>query len=254
VAYREWSAAGDGALACLWEHRIGVRRHVQRVVPDGCMDLIWSPATGRLELAGPDTAAFEVPMAPGTWMVGLRFRPGMAPPAVGLPADAVRDVHTPLRDLWGATADRLAEDLARAADPAELLRATALDRLRSPGIPPDPAAPALAALLARESVREAAARLGFSERQLRRRAHAAFGYGPKTLQRILRFQQALSLARRGLPYADIAAHLGYADQAHLAHDTRTLGGVSLTVLAPADQGWSGDGGRRRWGREATTRS
>ncbi len=327
MSYREWAAPSGSALACLWEHRVGDHPHVQRVVPDGCMDLIWSP--GLLELAGPDTAPFEVAMPPGTRMIGIRFRPGMAPPAIGLPADAVRDVHAPLRDFWGPTADHLTTAIEAAATltspditahptptastPAEqldtspgattrltttsdtpadrpgtspeltarlmgnldaadqlttapasvtdrpvdghaattgpgarprldrpvagfsggpggVLYAAVLDRLRAPAIAPDPAVPALAALLARESVRQAADRLGFSERQLRRRAHAAFGYGPKTLQRILRFQRALDLAHRGIPYADVAARLGYTDQAHLSHDVRALAGVPLTTL------------------------
>ena len=40
------------------------------------------------------------------------------------------------------------------------------------------------------------AALGLSERTLRRRCESAFGYGPKTLERILRFQQFLRLLRR----------------------------------------------------------
>ena len=38
-------------------------------------------------------------------------------------------------------------------------------------------------------------KLAFSERTLRRRFDDAFGYGPKTLDRILRFQRFLKLAR-----------------------------------------------------------
>jgi AraC-like DNA-binding protein len=231
VNYREWTAGRWPELACLWSHHVGAEPHVQRVVPDGCMDLIWIPASGRLELAGPDTAAFTVAMPPGSRMFGVRFRPGMAPPAIGVPADAVRDVHAPLRDLWGEEALRLADRLDAAADPAAVLRDAALHRLRTPVIRPDPAAPALAAgLSGQDPVREVAARLGFSERHLRRRTQAAFGYGPKTVQRVLRFQRALALAACGLPHADVAARLGYSDQAHLAHEVRDLGGAPLAVL------------------------
>jgi hypothetical protein len=42
--------------------------------------------------------------------------------------------------------------------------------------------------------------LGLSERTLRRRFDVAFGYGPKTLDRILRFQRFLHLVR-GSPEA-----------------------------------------------------
>ncbi|MGW5695942.1 helix-turn-helix domain-containing protein, partial [Streptomyces asiaticus] len=68
------------------------------------------------------------------------------------------------------------------------------------------------------------------ERQLHRRSLAAFGYGPKTLGRVLRLNRALDLARTGLPFAEVAATAGYADQAHLARDVRALAGVPLGRL------------------------
>jgi AraC-like DNA-binding protein len=72
--------------------------------------------------------------------------------------------------------------------------------------------------------------LGLSPRQLQRRCTTAFGYGPKMLSRILRMQRALVLARRGVPYAEVSVRSGYADQAHLAREARSLAGVPLTVL------------------------
>ncbi|NED34808.1 helix-turn-helix domain-containing protein, partial [Streptomyces sp. SID8499] len=67
-------------------------------------------------------------------------------------------------------------------------------------------------------------------RTLHRRALAAFGYGPKTLARVLRLQRALRLARAGVPYAACAARAGYADQAHLARDVKELAGRPLGRL------------------------
>ncbi len=58
----------------------------------------------------------------------------------------------------------------------------------------------------------------------------AFGYGPKTLARILRFGRALELARAEVPFAEAAARTGFADQAHLARDVKELAGVPLGVL------------------------
>jgi AraC-like DNA-binding protein len=72
--------------------------------------------------------------------------------------------------------------------------------------------------------------LGVSERQLHRRCLAHFGYGPKTVQRVLRFQDAVALARLDRPLARVAAEAGYADQAHLARDVKALAGVTLTDL------------------------
>lgn len=79
----------------------------------------------------------------------------------------------------------------------------------------------------------AADELGLGARQLHRRSLVAFGYGPKTLARILRLRRALVLARAGVPYAETALRSGFADQAHLARDVRELAGVPLTRLLGA---------------------
>lgn len=72
--------------------------------------------------------------------------------------------------------------------------------------------------------------MGLSERQLHRRSLAAFGYGPKTLARVLRFDRALALAQDGVPLAETAALAGYADQPHLAREVKALSGVPLGRL------------------------
>ena len=69
-----------------------------------------------------------------------------------------------------------------------------------------------------------AGQFSLSERTLRRRFEEAFGYGPKTLDRILRFQRFLTLVRASgdASGASLAAETGYADQAHLVRESRRL--------------------------------
>jgi AraC-like DNA-binding protein len=77
-------------------------------------------------------------------------------------------------------------------------------------------------------------RLDTSPRTLRRRCQETFGYGPKTLDRILRFQRFLRLARHsaGPRLVELAFAAGYADQAHLTREVRRLSGLSpKTILA-----------------------
>ncbi|MEV0617796.1 DUF6597 domain-containing transcriptional factor [Nonomuraea sp. NPDC050404] len=101
--------------------------------------------------------------------------------------------------------------------------------------PADPAAPAIAAALRQgRSVAEVAWDLGYSERHLQRRSLHSFGYAPKTLQRIVRFQHALRLARAGAPLAEVAVTAGYTDQAHLANDVKRLSGLPMSrLISPA---------------------
>ncbi|GGQ79423.1 helix-turn-helix transcriptional regulator [Streptomyces flaveolus] len=199
-----------------------------RVLPDGCMDLLWHD--GRLLVAGPDTRAHATDGAPGRW-AGVRFYPGTAPALLGVPAHELRDRRVDLADLWPATeARRLTARVNAASDPARGLEEAALSRAAGSG-PPDPLLRRIvAALDAGRPVAATADELGIGARRLYRRSLAAFGYGPKTLARVLRLQRALALARGGTPLAETAARAGYADQAHLARDVRELAGVPPVEL------------------------
>ncbi len=202
----------------------------KRILPDGCMDLLWDGRT--LSVAGADTHAQVFRSAPGAVMTGLRFPPGLAPRVLGVAADALTDQRVPLEALWPAGRVRRFEDVLGTADtPGRVLEAVALDHR------PEPDANELlvdevAALAGAGFGSAAIARhVGLSARQLQRRSTVAFGYGTKTLQRILRLQRALTLVRAGTRAADSAARSGYADQAHLARDVKDLAGVPLTALA-----------------------
>ena len=196
-----------------------------RVLPDGCMDLLWND--GRLLVAGPDTRAYVTEGEPSTW-AGLRFHPGAAPAFLGVPAYELRDQRVELTELWrAAEVRRLQGRVGTAADPATALEEVVLER----AAPPDPLLIRLVeALHAGRPVAATADELGLGARQLHRRSLGAFGYGPKTLARILRLQRALALARRGVPFAETAARTGFADQAHLARDVKELAGLPLREL------------------------
>ncbi|MEV6812027.1 helix-turn-helix domain-containing protein [Micromonospora sp. NPDC051296] len=201
-----------------------------RVLPDGCLDLLWSSRAGLL-VAGPDRTAFVSVSTPGERWVGLRLPPGVGPAVLGVPAIELRDRRVPLADLWGARQAATLADRAGTAAAAVLVEVAAR-RLRAAG-GPDPLGPRVAASLAAgATVTATAAEVGLDPRGLHRRSRHLFGYGPKTLARILRMRRALALARTGVPLAEVAARSGYADQAHLTRDVRALTGVPPTTLLP----------------------
>lgn len=210
-----WATTSDGAP--------------NRVLPDGCMDLLW--LGDRLMVAGPDTSAFLSIVPAGATVAGIRFAPGAAPGVLGLPAHVARDQRVPLAEVWDPALVRALEDqVGSAAAPARALeRVVAAHGRARPDVDP-----VLAEVVRRagrdESVGAIAAGVGLSARQLHRRSLDAFGYGPKLLARVLRLQRALALAREGTGLAAVAAHHGYTDQAHLARDVRDLAGTTLGGL------------------------
>ncbi|WP_394613258.1 helix-turn-helix domain-containing protein [Lentzea sp. JNUCC 0626] len=200
-------------LACLWTRTVSVPT-VQRVVPDGCTDLMWAPGSGALMVAGPDTAAQMASVSAGT-LYGVRLPPGAFPSVFGVPAHAVRDLRVPLAELVPS---------------ARLDSFSAMVAFCASRVVVDPALAATASLLRTSDVAAAAWEIGLSSRQLRRRCLDAFGYPPKVLQRVLRFDSAVRLAWAGEPFASVAVAAGYADQAHLAREVRALAGVPLGQL------------------------
>jgi AraC-like DNA-binding protein len=227
--YQEGPSRIAGAV--VWRSVRPVGAAPTRVLPDGCIDLIWSSVAGLL-IAGPDTTAQFATGPAGERYVGLRMPPGTGPAVLGIPADRLRNQRLPLAALWpdrlvGELTDRVAGGRAGAE-----LEAIAAARLRDAGGPDRGAELVARWLAAGRPVAAVAAELGVGARQLHRRSQALFGYGPKTLARILRMRRALALARAGLPAAEVAVRAGYADQPHLAREIRDLAGVRLGALVP----------------------
>jgi len=210
-------------ISCTWEQLIDAP-HEQRIVPDACVDLIWSGR--RLSVAGPDTRARVATLVPGTRIVGVRLRPGVAGAVLGRPAGEVCDEAPDARDVLGRDAtEALQAELEAGGDPHAVLR-RALE-LR-PRRAPDPLVRAAIAALDRPGARvaEVADALGLSARQLQRRVADAVGYGPKTLARVLRFRRLQALTESGRTLVELALEAGYADQAHMTAEVTRLAGLS----------------------------
>jgi AraC-like DNA-binding protein len=204
--------AAARVVACLWRQEVTAPE--QRVVPDGCVDVV-RLASGALFVAGADTGPLIQPLTPGDVAEGVRLRPGAAPSVLGVDATALTDRRVPLADL-GLT-------LPPGVPLVEALPLTTAD--------PDPLALRAGVLLAEADARVAtvARDLGLSERQLRRRVLSTVGYGPKTLARVARLRR-LTRTRGDLATRALAA--GYASQAHMGDEVRRLTGLTpATYLA-----------------------
>ena len=126
-----------------------------------------------------------------------------------------QDVATLIASLEATLAGAMPEQLS--TDKVMLAAFTLIERGPPPGAP-------LIPWLGRA--------LAMSERTLRRRFDDAFGYGPKTLDRILRYQRFRKLASSAprSSTAQLAVEAGYADQAHLVRESRRLTGETPRKL------------------------
>ena len=193
-------------------------------------------------------AAHDLPRSP---VLGLRDRPlevvqagpargvaiALTPPGAyalfGMPLRDLANSTAGFEDLLGRDAARLTERLAEHPDPALLDRFLGA-RLRDAPSPPRPVLGAwhrLTATRGRVRVETLAEETGWTRRHFTTRFREAFGFGPKTLARVVRLEHATALAGR-LPWPEIAHRCGYADQSHLNRDFRALTGCTPTDFAP----------------------
>ena len=205
--YREHAASPELAryVECYWTFRCRVDpagEEVTRVLPDGCMDLLFSLAepprgpggvsTGPT-LVGTMTQPATVTRSGEVDLVGVRCRPAGAAAFVEVLASTLTDGVVPLDAVWGPAAQSLWERLGETATPGE--RITILDRelqrrLGAARRLDDAVLHASEVLAARRggvSVDDLATAAGLGRRQLERRFLAVVGLPPRTACRVARY-------------------------------------------------------------------
>jgi AraC-like DNA-binding protein len=259
-------------IECYWQIRGdgGPGAAQNRVLPDGCMDVIFDlgdpqPSDGRGHryteyVVGAMREALVVRHTGRIDIMGIRYRPGCAASVLGVPAMELTEQVAELGEFWrdgGVIRERLAAEScdagvaernvavkAVAANEARKLlatRAALLERVliaQTRGAPgPDPVV-AEAVRWIRETkggvaVKEMERRLGVSERTLLRRFAAAVGLTPKESSRVARFLAAARALQRDprTSLARLAATTGYSDQAHFTREFNRLAGTTPAAYA-----------------------
>lgn len=166
--------------------------------------------------------------------IQVNFKPLGAHRFLGLPMDALAHRVVALEELLGAPARRLAEQLHDAPSweaRFELLDSLIAERFETG---PEPS-PGVAWTLRRleetggsVAIAALAAELGWSRRHLVAKFREQIGLPPKTVARILRFENVIRRLGEadGVRLAEIAYDCGYYDQAHLNRDFRDFAGTT----------------------------
>jgi AraC-like DNA-binding protein len=229
-------------VAAVWA--FAKNRHVHRVLPDGCMDIVL--LNHRARVVGAMQSAITIP-AKSEATLGIRLRPGEADRLFPGLASELTDSDALLTDLWGDDGRRLEDTLIALLDRATAQRLDAstmlrealptvekrlVDRLGSHSGAADMRTRVAASLLAQgASVADVAAHVNLSERQLSRRFVGRVGLSPKTFARVRRFQHAALLLKTGEALSGAAMLAGYADQPHFTREASALAGITPVGLA-----------------------
>ncbi|MFE4534808.1 DUF6597 domain-containing transcriptional factor [Streptomyces scopuliridis] len=191
------------------------------------------------EVAGVGLELFTQKLAGRGRVCGVQFRPGgFRPFAPGWPVSEWTGRRAPIAEVMPAADADLAAVLGP-PDAPEDTRVAALDTyLLGVGPRPDPRAAhamAVADRIRTDRTIRRVARLaeaeGVSVRSLQRLFAAYVGVGPKWVILRYRVHEALERAESEVDWAELAAELGYSDQAHLVRDFTATVGVPPTAYA-----------------------
>lgn len=210
---------------------------------DGVRDAQW------VSLGGLHTRAAMVEQ-PGRWAgVQVTLRPVGVRRLLGVPAADLPVGSWDARDLLGGEVERVVGELHAAPDwPARyaavngfLLRLAARAApVTSRHGPSAEVEEAWRLLTGRRdvAVAEVAATVGYSRRRLTQLLTAETGHGPKTLQRLARFdlarREVVAAASTGSSLAQVAARTGYYDQSHLVRDFHEFAGLGPSAWLAAE--------------------
>jgi len=167
------------------------------------------------------------------YAVGARFRPACFRPFLGSAVSALTDTHRPIVEVLGRSTDDLRAKVAATDDSAERVRLLA-DFLRADLPQPDPVASRLDDLVTQIAERPQLVRVaqvadlaGMSVRRLQHLFAEYVGAGPKWVIERRRLLHAVAgTGESSERLADLAADLGYADQAHLTRSFSATVGIT----------------------------
>jgi len=236
----------------LWYFAADLPHTRERVLPSGANQIVVSlcveetrwytgDAHDRAHSVGPAIfgGLFDRPVVIETagqrGCVGVAFHPGGAAAFLPLPVDETSGRLVALEDLWGRDGSVLQDWLLDAREPGAMLARmdALLLRRAQERLERDPAVELAVRELGRGArVGEVVSRLGVAHRRFISSFSQRVGLKPKAFARVRRFQTVLALLEEGWDWAGVAAHAGYADQAHLIRDFREFSGFTPSAYRP----------------------
>jgi AraC-like DNA-binding protein len=223
-------AALRGVVSSFWlSHRVGSET-ADVVLPNGRAQLVLDLDAGTALLVGPRTTCAQVQIPRTT--AGLAFTAMGLHGIADVPAHELVDEVVEVDELWGDS--RWLRHLEHARSTHELLSGLERETVRHLRTrAPDPRLVA-----AERAIRTGmepgfvATAVGADRRWLVPEFRHVLGVAPKHYQRIVRFQTVLRALRVAdpAPLATIAASVGYADQAHMCREFKSMAGVIPSQL------------------------
>jgi AraC-like DNA-binding protein len=252
MEYNTYAPSGDMAnfIKCFWTLEAPADEHPekQRIVPDGCMEMIFhygdkykqyldetsAIIQPRCFVFGQITSPLDIAPTGATGIFAVRFHPDGFTPFASQPIHAMENRAVPLEELFGQEGGQLANAVLKASGTPERIATVQgflEQRLTLPQTIDCIAKKSVAAMLelnGQVQVDELSERLNINRRQLERRFASVIGLSPKQLAKIIRLQATLKMLdnKHFTSLTSLAYENGYFDQTHFIKDFKEFTGVS----------------------------
>ncbi len=237
-------------VKCFWslEAPVSPVPERQRIVPDGCMEMIFHYGDPYRQyfnnetyiiqpsafVFGQLTAALEIAPTGITGIIAARFHPNGFAPFTDIPVSNMENRAVTLNELFGKEGTDLeaAVLLAQSNEVRiSIINHFLSGRLNTPETIDRVTQSSMDILLKQKgqlSVDELAEQIKVNRRQLERKFSAVIGMSPKQLSKIIRLQAALKMIEKQefTSLTSLAYENGYFDQAHFIKDFKEFTGMS----------------------------
>lgn len=205
---------------------------LKSIVPDGCTDIILTYSSigdePKISVVGQMTKYLEVTLCPNELYIGIRFNPGLLYPFLNAPFHELTDNIVELSLIKASLAHRLKQAGQANYKIREIEKQLlcAKQETKSVNTVIHYACQQILATGGAILVRNLATELGISERYLQKEFKKIVGVSPKTLSRIVRFNQLKKNMKKtnSKETLNLALGLGYYDQAHFINEFKAFTG------------------------------
>jgi AraC-like DNA-binding protein len=237
-------------VKCFWTLEDGKKEDPvkQRVVPDGCMEMIFhygdlykqyfedgsSIIQPRSFVFGQITKYIEITPTGMSGIVAARFLPEGLIPFLTIPVSHLEDKAVNIEDVFGEKGKMLADEVTAAPDNTlriKLIEEFLLSCLEDPQTIDAITKGCVEVIFQSQGqldVMQLAERMNINRRNMERKFMSAIGLSPKQLSKVVRLQATLKMLEQNkfTSLTSLAYENGYYDQAHFIKDFKEFTGMS----------------------------
>jgi len=216
--------------------------NVERILPDGCTELIIHYGQPFRKIDGNKQKQQETAFVFGQLdrfidlipeknigVMGVRFHPWGLNQFIKIPAANLKGEAVSLKDLFGNAEQELVDKILESTNSKQ--KAGIMDIFLLNHFKNKASYSRISSIIDQIkqqqgslSIDRLTSMTGNSERQLERYFYNEIGLSPKSFSRIIRFQNVLRLATRARNLTDLALSAGYYDQAHFSREFTDIAG------------------------------